>query len=592
MPLVGLCIGMGCRQETYNSRKSGLLCVALGTVLVCLLGMASPALASSPLKVREVFPGSAEAGANAEYVELQMTADGQNDVDGQSLRFYDSSGNETASYTVPSDPANGGSQRSVLFATAEAVLAGVPAADFVLPSANNIAPVGGAVCFTGTLPTDCVAWGTFASPGVLSNPQTKPAGSIPDGSSLTRSIAKGCATYLDPPDDSEDSNADFASTGPTPRNNSVKPTEKRCPPDTFINTAPSNPSNSASPSFDFGEVPSEPGVSFECELDGNGSFATATACDSGSIAYPGPLADGLHTFRVRAVGEGGPDPSPASHTWMIDTVSPETTIQSTPSEPSSGFSASFTYESSEPQSTFRCQLDSGPIQVCAAAGKSYFSLSNGVHAFRVWATDNAGNKDETSDEHVFTVNTVLGDLTPPDTLIATAPSNPSPSSDASFAYSSSEQGSTFQCRLDGAAFASCDPSGVAYRSLPNGAHTFEVRATDLAGNTDSVPATYSWKVDAPLPNTRITKGPPGRIQLRGGKKLRVSFRLASDRPGSTFRCRLDRAPFKPCGETKSVVAKPGRHRFEAYAIDTLGNVETTPARRIFRVVKRGGGGLF
>jgi hypothetical protein len=309
------------------------------------------------------------------------------------------------------------------------------------------------------------------------------------------------------------------------------------------------------------------------------------------IEYPGTIADGLHTFRVRGVGEGGPDPSPAAYTWLVDTVPPDTVIDSGPPDPSSGFSASFTYHSTETQPTFRCQLDSGAIQVCSGTGKTYFGLVDGVHTFRVWSSDNAGNKDASAAERSFTVQTVLGDLSPPDTSIRVTPPNPSPSSDANFQYASSEKDSRFECRLGGA-FASCAPSGTAYRDLKNGTYTFEVRAIDAAGNVDSLPAAYTWRVAAPLPSTRIVKGPPGRVSVGRGKKPKLVFRYAADKPGSTFRCRLDKKPFKECEGVKRIVATPGRHVFEVYAIDSLGNIETTPAKRIVRVVKRGGGGVF
>ncbi|HEX2096102.1 MAG TPA: hypothetical protein VHF50_01900 [Solirubrobacterales bacterium] len=554
---------------------------------MALAVVAGAAQAASPLKIREVHPGTVLAPAS-EYVELQMTADGQGDVDGQVLRFYDATGAEVSSFTIPTDVANGSSQRSVLLATAAAGVS----ADFTLPAGDRISPLGGAVCFTGAVPADCVAWGTFATPAVLPNPQSGVADPIGNELALTRRITAGCSTYLDSPDDSDNSDTDFEAVAPTPRNNSATPTEQRCPPDTAINTAPANPTNDPSAAFSFAELPDEPGATFECELDGNGSFATAVACDSGSIAYPGPLSDGLHTFRVRAEGEGGVDATPDSYTWTVDTVAPETSIASRPPDPNSGFSVSFTYTSSESQSGFRCQLDSGAIQVCSASGKTYFDLTDGSHTFRVWAIDNAGNKDESAAEDSFTVQKVLGDLTPPDTSIVAGPPSSSPSSDASFRYASSERGSRFECRLGSAAFSACDAGGISYRDLRNGSYSFEVRATDAAGNVDSVPAAYSWRVAAPLPNSRIAKGPAGRVVLRKGRRAKVKFVFASDKPGSTFRCRLDKARLKPCARTKTVRARPGRHRLEVYAVDSLGNEETTPARRIFRVVKRGGGGFF
>ena len=45
-----------------------------------------------------------------------------------------------------------------------------------------------------------------------------------------------------------------------------------------------------------------------------------------------------------------------------------------------------------------------------------------------------------------------------------------------------------------------------HADLSRGSHTFEVRATDLAGNTDPTPATRTWTVDIPL-ETTIDAGP-------------------------------------------------------------------------------------
>src|SRR5207253_3058371 len=65
---------------------------------------------------------------------------------------------------------------------------------------------------------------------------------------------------------------------------------------------------------------------------------------------------------------------------------------------------------------------------------------------------------------------------------------------------------TFQCSLDGAAYASCT-SPDALSGLSAGAHTFAVKATDQAGNTDPTPASYGWFVDATPPDTQITAQP-------------------------------------------------------------------------------------
>ena len=86
------------------------------------------------------------------------------------------------------------------------------------------------------------------------------------------------------------------------------------------------------------------------------------------------------------------------------------------------------------------------------------------------------------------------DTTPPDTTINLSPSNLSSSSDATFWFASTEEGSTFECSLDTVPFSSCT-SPQDYPGLADGSHTFQVRATDAADNTDSTPASYAWTID-------------------------------------------------------------------------------------------------
>ncbi len=80
------------------------------------------------------------------------------------------------------------------------------------------------------------------------------------------------------------------------------------------------------------------------------------------------------------------------------------------------------------------------------------------------------------------------------TQIVEGPPDPSDEASATFEFEADEPGSSFECRLDDAAFTSCE-SPRSYTGLEDGEHRFEVRATDRAGNVDGSPAAHVWTVD-------------------------------------------------------------------------------------------------
>jgi hypothetical protein len=92
------------------------------------------------------------------------------------------------------------------------------------------------------------------------------------------------------------------------------------------------------------------------------------------------------------------------------------------------------------------------------------------------------------------------DETAPETSIDSGPAAETVERSASFGFSSSEAGSTFECSLDGAAFAAC-LSPQAYAGLALGTHRFAVSASDAAGNTDASPATRTWTITTLPPVT-------------------------------------------------------------------------------------------
>jgi hypothetical protein len=57
---------------------------------------------------------------------------------------------------------------------------------------------------------------------------------------------------------------------------------------------------------------------------------------------------------------------------------------------------------------------------------------------------------------------------------------------------------SFTCALDRGGFTPCT-SATTYTGLSEGSHTFQVRATDTAGNVDATPASYTWVVQTLTP---------------------------------------------------------------------------------------------
>jgi hypothetical protein len=97
--------------------------------------------------------------------------------------------------------------------------------------------------------------------------------------------------------------------------------------------------------------------------------------------------------------------------------------------------------------------------------------------------DGDGFGDESQDASV--------DCAPPETTLTKHPQDKTKKKKATFEFSSSDPGSSFECTLDGKVFACASPLT---QRVGKGEHSFAVRAKDAAGNVDSTPATFDWKV--------------------------------------------------------------------------------------------------
>lgn len=169
-----------------------------------------------------------------------------------------------------------------------------------------------------------------------------------------------------------------------------------------------------------------------------------------------------------------------------DTTAPNTSILEKPSAFTNRRSANFAFGSNEDQVTFLCKLDDKPYAGCPLTTPDYRRLKDGRHTLRVAAKDGAGHVDTTPAVYTWTVDTDR-----PRTRLTSAPPTTTPKARARFRFRSNEP-SSYRCKLDTRRWRACS-SPTVYKGLSVGRHTFQVRATDRAKNTDATPARHSWR---------------------------------------------------------------------------------------------------
>ena len=330
----------------------------------------------------------------------------------------------------------------------------------------------------------------------------------------------------------------------------------------------------------------------QATADGSGNWTLNCPSAGCEVGLPG--AGQVTANQTSVSGNSSEMANPVAYADLA----PETTITSGPADgETTTASPQFGFSSSEPSSTFACSIDGGPFGSCSSP-KQIGPLADGQHTFQVQATDSTANQDSTPASRSFTV-----DATGPTVTIDSGPAEGSTvtTAGASFGFSASETGSTFECRLDGGSFGACSTPFEA-SSLAEGAHTFEVRATDALGNVGPT-AGRSFSVDLPDPPAPAPAAPPPaatpprdttapnttirRVRVRG-RIARITFSGTdagvSGAQGLRFQCKLDRGRFRACRSPKTYRRlKKGRHTVTIRAIDAAGNVDRTPARKRFRV---------
>jgi Bacterial Ig-like domain len=176
-------------------------------------------------------------------------------------------------------------------------------------------------------------------------------------------------------------------------------------PKTSLYSGPSDPTADDTPTFAFGgedNLTKKTDLLFSHKVD-HGDWSEYRKATRAEPADTTGLDEGSHTFEVRAKdAAGNHDTDPASRTFVVDTLGPNTTIDSGPKGEVASTVARFDYSSSEKNSTFKCSLDGSPFTQCGSSHR-YLGLSDGKHTFAVEAIDAAGNSDNDPARRTWTV---------------------------------------------------------------------------------------------------------------------------------------------------------------------------------------------
>ena len=238
---------------------------------------------------------------------------------------------------------------------------------------------------------------------------------------------------------------------------------------------------------------------------------------------------------MRARDAAGNASDPTVYTWTVDTQGPPApSLTSTPPAATASTSASFSFSDSDSGVSFECQLDGGGFSSCTSPA-SYSGLGDGQHSFSVRARDAAGNAGQPTGYSWIVKTTV-----PPAPTIDLKPADPSNQPQPAFAFSDTDAAASFQCSIDGEAFADC-ASPFTAPALADGSRTFAVQAVDHVRKRQHLDQ-YTWTIDTQAPPAPALTSTP----LLLSPSSSASFGFSDSESGVAFECRLDGAPFSGC----------------------------------------------
>lgn len=297
------------------------------------------------------------------------------------------------------------------------------------------------------------------------------------------------------------------------------------------------------------------------------------ACTS-PMPYSG-LIQGSYTFDIYALDKAGNQSATVSAAWTVNTTAPSIRFTQTPKAATNTAQAVFGFDGTKngaPITNFECHLDAAAFAACTSP-LTLNGLSEGVHYFEFRGIDSLGNVSSPL-RYQWMV-----DITKPVVTILTAPPGLGNSTEGSFTWTATDALSGVQlveCRVDGAAYLPCASQTLNVINLTEGSHTFDLRATDVAGNVAS--ASRAWVIDLTPPVVTIIAGP---VPYVGSLSAQFSFEATDVNGIAGFECRVDNNAFSTCASPYTATnLNEGGHVFYVHATDMAGNT-SAPASYIW-----------
>ncbi len=248
---------------------------------------------------------------------------------------------------------------------------------------------------------------------------------------------------------------------------------------------------------------------FQYRIDGNGWSALTTV---NSTTFSG-LADGSHTVDILAI-DNADNAIVKSLVFVVDTTSPSISITS----PANGFDSDsstvkviwFASDATAGLNGYQYRIDGGAwSSTTQSMSHDFAGLTDGPHTAEARCTDKAGNNATVPVS--FVVDTII-----PSVSIVSPSEGAFVTSSVTVRMSSSDPTSgisAIQYRLDGQAWTDASlTTEHTFAGVPEGMHTYDVRAFDGAGNWNRVTSTFT--VDSVPPVVQIISPAAGSLSLR------------------------------------------------------------------------------